>query len=589
MTPDAGRARPARAALLAGIAVAFVVAVDVVRWMRPALLIDPDPAWSLPRLLLGLFVIGAAAGAGGLAAVVFLLLGRRLSGRFSPVPLPLRGGTLVAIAVAAIGLGTLARFVALERLPPSLWIDDISLIAPALELKGVPGDFANSVRPAPYGVAKTYGSVGVLYLELYRGALLLFGTTVFGVRFVSAAAGVASLFTALALGRALLPAGGGTLAALILAGLRWNLLVSRWGWNAVVLAPIADVAVLLLLRARRRNGLVLALISGVVAGLGAHIYLAAWVVAAALLLLAAWPGGEGPARPRAGLALLFAAGFACAAAPIFLLREGRAAPYFARASDHSLLAEIRYMHSAMPAFAAAADSMAAPWFKEDPFRHHDLPGKTRLGWILGLPVAAALARSLLRPREEFSAYLLSQAGAALAGSVAGGHAGVPNGYRFGYLSNVTAVAAAGGVLCLLALLPVTRRHAGAIAAVGLLAVSGALGARDALLMWPERQETFDGFHGQDTLIARAALRWERYGTVTVAPGIGHSEITIGGIRRYRLDPDLAEEASPARRSRLFRIAKPGEAAGAGERVVERVRDTWGRDWAVVVGKPGGGS
>ena len=582
MILDAGRVRSARAALLAGGAVSFVVAVDVVRWVRPALLTDPDPAWPLARLLLGLFVIGTAACAGGLTAAVFLLLARRLNGRFSPVPLAFRGGALAAIAAAAIGLGTLARFVALEHLPPSLWIDDVSLIAPALELKGAPGDFANAIRPAPFGVPKTYGSVGVLYLELYRGALLLFGTTVFGVRFLSAAAGVASLFTALALGRALLPRGGGTLAALVLAGLRWNLLLSRWGWNAIVLAPIADIAVLLLLRARRRESLVLALISGAVAGLCAHIYLAAWVVAAALLLLAAWPGGEGAAGPRAGLAVLFAAGFACAAAPIFLLQEGRVASYFARASDHSLLAEIRYMHSPMPAFAAAADSMAAPWFKVDPYRHHDLPGKTRLGWILGLPVAAALARSLLRPREEFSAYLLSQAGAALAGSVAGGHAGVPNGYRFGYLSNVTAVAAAGGVLCLIALLPLSRRHAGAIAAVGLLAVSGALGARDALLAWPERMETFDGFHGQDTLLARTALRWERYGTVTITPGIGHSEITIGGIRRYRLAPDVPEQ-EPATERRCFRIVPAGTPLEPGERTVERVRDAWGRDWAVVLG------
>src|SRR6266545_5017034 len=138
--------------------------------------------------------VGRAAAASG-------ALRRRRDG-FSPAPVPFRGGALVVIAAAAISLGTLARFVALERLPPSLWIDDISLIAPALDLKGVPGDFANAIRPAPYGVSKTYGSVGVLYLELYRGALLLFGTTVFGVRFLSAAAGVASLFSALALGRA---------------------------------------------------------------------------------------------------------------------------------------------------------------------------------------------------------------------------------------------------------------------------------------------------------------------------------------------------------------------------------------------------
>ncbi len=585
---DAGRARSARAAFLAGVAVSFVAAVDLVRWVRPALLIDPDPAWPLPRLLLGLLVIGGAAGAGVLAGGVFLLFGRRFFDNFSPEPLPLRTGALVALAAAAIGLGTLLRFVSLERLPPSLWIDDVSLISPALALKGAPGDFANAIRPAPFGVAKVYGSVGVLYLELYRGALLLFGTTVFGVRFVSAAAGAASLFTALALGRALLPRGGGTLAVLILAGLRWNLLLSRWGWNAIVLAPIADLAVLLLLRSRRRDSLALALAAGAVAGLCAHIYLAAWVVAAALFLLAAWPRGAGTARPRAGIALLFAVGFACAAAPIFLLREGRAAPYFARASDHSLLAEIRYMHSVLPAFAAAADSIAAPWFKTDPYRHHDLPGKTRLGWILGLPVAAALARSLLRPREEFSAYLLSQAGAALAGSIAGGHAGVPNGYRFGYLSNVTAVAAAGGVLCLLALIPASRRRVGAIAATGLLAISGTLGARDTLVIWPARLETFEGFHGQDTLIARAALRWEQYGSVAVAPDIGHSEITIGGIRRYRLDPDFAAPAPSIRRDRAFRIEEHETVPRPGERVVERVRDAWGKEWALVLGRRGEG-
>jgi hypothetical protein len=560
-----------------------VAAVDLVRWVRPLVLTDSDPAWLVPRLFLGLFVVAATVCAGGLAGAAFLLSARSLASRLSLEPLPLSRLTLFGVAAAAIVLGTLARFACLETVPPSLWVDDVSLIAPALELKGAPADFADTIRPAPYGVPKPYGSVGVLYLELYRGALLLFGTTVFGVRFLSAAAGVASLFTVLALGRALLPPGGGALAALVFAGLRWNLLLSRWGWNAVVLAPVADVAVLLLLRARRRDSLVLVLAAGAVAGLAAHIYLAAWVVAAALLLLAAWPSaGAGPARPRLRLALLFAAGFACAAAPIFVFKEGRVAPYFARASDHSLLAEIRYTHSAMPAFAAAADSLAAPWLKSDPYPHHDLPGRTRLGWILGIPVAAALARSLLRPRQEFSAYLLSQAGAALAGSVAGGHAGVPNGYRFGYVADVTAVAAAGGVLWLLALVPAPRRRVAAIAGIGLLSLEGILGARDALVDWPRRRETFEGFHGQDTVLARTALAWERYGSVRMDPGLGHSPITLEGIRRYRLDPGFRESSRPGGR-RCFRIAAPETVPGAGERVVERVRDAWGRDLAVVLG------
>jgi hypothetical protein len=161
---------------------------------------------------------------------------------------------------------------------------------------------------------------------------------------------------------------------------------------------------------------------------------------------------------------------------------------------------------------------------------------------------------------------------------------VPNGYRFGYLSDVAAVAAAGGLLCLLAAVPGPRRRVAAIAALGLLAVSGALGARDALAVWPRRPETFDGFHGQDTLIARAALRWEPYGSVTVTPPLGHSAITIEGIRRYRLGPDAREGLVTAGGRRCFRIAARQTPAGPGERIVERVNDAWGRPWAVVLGR-----
>ncbi len=584
--PEAGRVRAARAAIVVGLLVWFVAAVDLVRFIRPLPLLDSDPSWPVPRLLLGLFVTGAAASAGGVAAGGFFLFCRHSLGSLAPSPLPLTRLGLLLLAVGALAAGVWLRFAALDRLPPSLWIDDVSLITPALALRGGWRDFADAIRPAPFGVPRPYGSVGVLYLELYRVALHLFGTNVFGVRFLSAAAGAVSLLTVLLLARSLLPRGGGALAALALAGLRWNLLLSHWGWNAIVLAPIVDVAALMLLYARRRESLPWAALAGVAAGLSTHIYLASWVAAAALLGLALWPRESARRkRIRVLLPLLFAAAFACTAAPIFLFREGRLAPYFARASDHNVLREIHYMHSPMPALAAAADSLVAPWFKADPFTHHDLPGRTRLEWILGVPVALALARSLVRPREDLSAFLLSQAGAALAASVAGGHAGVPNSYRFGYLANVSAVAAAGGILWLLALFSSARRRAAAIAALGLVAISGALGARDALLRWPERRETFDGFHGQDTMLARAMLRWRRYGSVRLAPGLVHSSITIQAIVRYELDPDRLEATATSRAggSRSFRLAPPGVTPGSGERVVERVRDAWGREWGVVLG------
>jgi Dolichyl-phosphate-mannose-protein mannosyltransferase len=581
--------RPGRpgttAAVLFGGAAAFVVAEQLVERIRPALLLDPDPGWALVRLVLWLGLLSATAAAGALAAALFLLWTRSRLAPSQLAALPFRSASLVFIAVGAVTAGALLRITALDRIPPSLWIDDVSLIEPALALQGELADFADSVRAAPYGVPRPYGSVGVFYLELYRLALHLFGTTVFGVRFLSAAAGILSLITAMLLARALLPRGGGALAALVLAGLRWHLLLSRWAWNAIVLAPFADIAVLLLLKARRTRSLPAAVAAGLVAGLATHIYLAAWVAAVALVVLAAWPAEPDalPVRPRLRLLLAFVVAFGLASSPLFLLKANRTSPYFARAADHSVLREIGYMHTPLPAFAAVADSLTAPWFGVDPFAHHDLPGKTRLGWMLGIPVAVAFGRSLLRPRDALSALLLAECAAALAASVAGGHAGLPNSYRFGYLTTVTAVAAAGGLLCILGWVPAARRRVAALAAIGLVAISGALASRDALLRWPVLHETFDGFHGQDTLLARAMVRWERYGEVRLAPDLVHSHITVEGIRRYRLDPDLPP-APPARAAgRGFRIVLPGVPRRPGERLVERIGDAWGREWGWVYG------
>jgi hypothetical protein len=574
-------------AVLAGLTVAFVAAVFLVRAVRPALLLETEPSWAVARLLLSLGVIVLSVLGGGLAAGVYLLWLRTASSRPGLEPLPLSRGWLWLLAAAALAAGTFLRFHALDRLPESLWIDDLSLIEPALALQGRPGDFADSVRAAPFGVSRPYGSVGVLYLEAYRLSLHVFGTTLLGVRFLSALAGSLSLLTAALLGRALLPRGGGTLAALALAGLRWSLILSRWGWVQILLAPIADLASLLALRARRRSSSAAALAAGALAGIGAHVYLAAWILAAALAGLVAWPE-ESPREGRLRRAGLVLAGFALSAAPLFLLREGRSAPYFSRTGDHNVVTEIRRQRSLLPPLAAAADAIAGPWVLPDPSPRNDLPGRLRLGWILGLPVLIAFCRALLRPREDLSALLLAQAAAAVAACVASGQADSPNGARFAYLTGAAAVAVSAGTLALVGWTPAAWRRPAALVAIGLIAMAGAWGARDAIAVWPERRETFDGFHGQDTLIGRAAARWDEFGEVSVAAGLGHSEILIGAARRYRLGGVRVSPEGDRRAARQLRIVGSRTSRAGGERVVERVRDGWGREWAIVLARRGHG-
>jgi hypothetical protein len=585
-----GPGRPGKtAAVLVGGAVSFVVGVYLLEAIRPALLLDPDPGWLIPRFLLWIGLCSAIAAAGALAAALFFLWSRSRFVPETPHPLPFRRSAIVLLAVTALAAGALFRFAWLDILPVPLWIDDLSLIEPTLALEGKWRDFRNTIRPAPYGVAEPYGSVGVLYLEIYRISLELAGTTVFGVRLPAALAGTVSVGTAMLLGRALLPRGGGALAGLALAGMRWSLILSRWGWVAIVLAPILDVAALFLFAARRRQSLLLAAAAGLVAGISTHVYLAAWVGSAALFMIAAWPRESGAGRAwRPALAVLFAVGFGLATAPIFLLREGRTFPYFARASNQNVALEVRRSRSPLPLAGATADALAAPWFLGDPTARHDLPGRSRLGWVAGSLAAVALGFALLRPRRELSAFLLAHGVTAFAASVVGGRATAPNGFRFAYLADVAAVAVAGGALLVVAMAPSSRRRAAALALTGAIAVASVAGARDAIVRWAGSRTTFDDFWGHDTLLARAAARWDAYGKVDVDPTLGKNALTIAMVRRYRLDPSrksgTGKREATGAASREFRIVAPGVMPRKGERLVERVGDAWGREWGWVYGR-----
>jgi len=587
---DAVAARQrARSAAIGGVLVAFVVAVALARFLRPELLFDPEPSWAIPRLALGLAVLAAATIAGGLtAAALSRWSGARALAGDLPA-LPLSRLALVPIGGAALAAGALARFLWLDRLPPVLWVDELVPIAPALGLRGAWSDFHDAIRVLAID-RPIHAMSGVAYLELYRVSLKVFGVTVEGIRFPSAAAGVLSLITGACLGRALLPRGGATLTLLVLAGLRWHVIFSRWGWNAMALVPIADLAALILLRARRRGSVPTAVAAGAVGGIGAHVYLGAWIVAAALALFALWPREDRmPPRRRLALAGAFLGGFLALCVPILALRSGRAGPYFSRAADANWLRDVRVWRSGLPALSVLADSLAAPWFVPDPVARHDIPGRSRLGWIFGIPFAAILGRCLLRPRDELSALLLAQASAATAASFQWGMAGHPNGYRFLHLTTLAAVGVAAGTLLLVGLCPPAVRRACALAAVGTLAIGAAWGIRDAF-RWAGSPQTFDAFRGPHTLIGRAAVRWAPYGRVEVGSDLegNTARFTIDTVTRHRLDPEARDAAGgPLARDdagRLVRLARSAEGRAPNERIVEHVVDPWGREWAVVLGR-----
>lgn len=583
MTRNGGSARSAK---VAGSAAAFAAVAGSIEAIGPALLLDPEPAWAPARLLLALAVALAGAGAGAAVAGIVVVAGRLDMLRSEPEPIDLSRGAVVATAALALVLGAAVRFAGLEHLPFPLWLDEVLLVPDALALRGSPADLRDSVRTVRDDGGRPAGTVGVLYLEAFRAALRTFGTNVFGVRFLSAAGGVLSLATAMLLARALLPRGGAMLAGLTLAGLRWSLILSRWGWNMILLAPLIDLATLAAIRSRRRGSVAAALAAGLLAGLATHVYLSAWIAAAALAGFLLWPGGSGGQRLfRAGV---FAGALSIVALPLWLMKEGRQAPYLVRASRHNVVVEMRHANSAMPLLRAARKGLLAPWLA-DPNPVNDLPGCPRLPILPGLALAVSLLAAILRPRQDLHALMLTNAGAAFLASLAWGERLSPNGARFAYLTTIASVAVASGLLRLIGAAPGRLRRAAALAAVGGLFISGAVSAGD-LLRWDRDRGMYLAIVGQHTSVAWAALRWEPYGEVRVEQSPLYAPLTIDVIRRFRILPrhEAARPGAGGLRERCFRIAPPGTEPRAVERVVERVRDAWGRDWAVVLGGPNGG-
>ena len=572
-------------AILGGVSLsaAFVAGVSFADAVGPALFVDPDPRWSGPRFALGL-ALAAVAGSAAVLTRGALEVLRRAAAIVEPPPaLDLPPAALGVIAAAALLAGAALRLRAVEQIPFPLFHDELLLVPSAMELHGRPADFRDSIRTVLDDAGRSSGSVGVLYLEALRGGTRLFGTTVLGIRFLSLAGGIVSLATGALLGAALLPAGGGTLVAVILAGLRWHLILSRWGWNMIALVPILDAAALLALRARRESRRGPAIAAGVVAGIGAHVYLSAWIAGAALALFVAWPTPGRRIRPAAALAV--ALGFALAAAPLFLLREGRRADYLVRAGNHNVFVEMRLTRSILPIAHAARDALIAPWLP-DPIPRNDVPGLPRLPLLVAVGLAATLVRSLLRPRDDLPALLLCQAGFAFLTCLVWGETLMANGSRFGYLTTLTAVAAASGLLGLAGAVPAGARRPAAWILVGALAISGTRSI-GRLEQWDGLHEVFVDFCGQYTTVGRAAARWEAYGPVVVEESHLYAPLPIDVIQRYRILPraEVPRDVPPGPRGpRRFRICPPETRPAKGERVVERVRDAWGREWAVVLGR-----
>jgi hypothetical protein len=465
----------------------------------------------------------------------------------------------------------------------------VNLVAPSLALTGTARDFSDSIRPIPYGRPDPHEMVGVAYLRLLRRSLELFGATPFAVRAPSLLGGLLSLFTAALLAGALLPRGGAALAALALAGLRWHLILSFSGWHSILLAPLVDLAALLLVAARRRGGPwaggpgrgpVGSRRAPLPRGVGRR-----------------WPGSRrsprGPESERSSRAHA-SRGLSSSR------RASRSSPRLSSCSRRDAASPIS---GARPGTASSGKCASrAPRSRSSPRR----PTRSRRPGSSPIPKVGTTSRErrvsdgssespwpsrwLARSSRRARSSRASSSRRRSRHSPRPWRAGRPD-IRTGFDSATCrrsprsppprdASPSSAPFRSQRAARPLSRSW-------GFSRFRGARGLRQAAVEWPSHPATFASFHGEDTLIGTAAARWKALGPVRVAPGLGRSDATIETVARYRLGGRGRPVSPPPAlhdSARRFRIEPPAVVPEPGERIVERVRDPWGREWAIVLGR-----
>ena len=412
------RARPftgTRAAWLVGIAAAFVAAVDLVAVARPR---TPARSGARPgrrrvcssgsRCARSRPAPGGARGADSTRAgaarpavartAARAPVERRRDPRFSPWP------PSPPEPCSASPPGT--RFAFRSSRTRSTWS------ARPCRSRGRRATSRTRSARSRYGRADPHEMIGVAYLRVLRGCLHALGATLEALRLPSLVGGVASLATAGLLARALLPGGrvapwpswpsrvcGGTSSCRCPGGTRCSSSRS-WTWRRSACSPRGAAARWAPARRRRRGARDRRRTSTSRPGSRARLCSSSPLARRGGAPRRRDRGARGRVRRGLRARRVAALPLSRGTQPALLRPLGAAQPRCARSGTRS-----RWL----PAFAAAADALPAPWLIPDPEGRHDLEGASRLGWIVGIPVAVALARALRSPRQELSG-LLCRAG-----------------------------------------------------------------------------------------------------------------------------------------------------------------------------------
>lgn len=190
------------------------------------------------------------------------------------------------LLVVIIVLASFLRLVGLDRVPPSLNWDEVSMGYSAFSILKTGRDEWGEFMPLLF---RSFGEwKSPVYIYLIVPFVNIFGLNAWGVRLPAAIAGILAVYLTYLIGRKLYSEQVGLWASFLLAVSPWHLMLSRPGYEAGVSLMLLLLGIYTLILAVDTKMLKYWIVSGIAFGLGPHTYNSAKVVVPIIVLVLVW-------------------------------------------------------------------------------------------------------------------------------------------------------------------------------------------------------------------------------------------------------------------------------------------------------------
>ena len=347
------------------------------------------------------------------------------------------GKWILSALILILLFSAVLRIYKIQTIPPGLWVDEIYTASNALELKityltkdvGFPWENPFHMTPL---VGEGWVETSNLYLYYFRSFWILFGMSYVGIKMASVVPGILAVGLLCLLVKRLWGVRAGLAAAFFLAVSSWQITLSRWGWDEVLLTALQIPVFVFLWRGIRTRRVFDFALSGVFLGLCLYTYIASRIIVFfvffyLVLEILLKPGFFKKNKPGLVYFLIF---LIMVSLPLGIYYINHPTAFFARMKDVSIFTEVRTSGRLSPLFHNIIRHVFMFHYYSDPnIRHH--VSEPLLDIVSGIFMIAGLYFALKGIKKSKNRFLILWIICGLLGGIFSASKEAPQTYRTG--------------------------------------------------------------------------------------------------------------------------------------------------------------